>query len=564
MNEIFVSDFPLKDRLISQEEVKIKFICGSKPFQDLLHINPSYWTLKSWYKRHGAHNTRIKWLPTIYNDLGLDESSLSKILEKEEPHIICFSVYLWNYELYDRLGRFLRQQYPNMIMIAGGAQIFVHRELDMFWNQYPWLDCAVYGDGEEAYRIIIDSIIDSSTVKEQATNISYTNQHGRFLQPFKRFKDHDFTFVSPFIDNKEEVTDSIKEIKKTQPNLRILMNYERVKGCPYKCSFCDWSSGLHNKVTQKQYDWKKDLDFFCSIDVSPRMVDANLGMFKEDIDVIKYIIELEDINPNFRGLGYGNNAKLHKKAVFEIIDLIETARPGEKLHTFAVQDIDKEVLDAIDRPDIPWHDLVSMIEDMKAKHSKFMFRMETIIGLPGQTVESFAEMMSEFSSIGSHSVIGNIWDMLVNSPAYDKGYQQKHGLRVIPAMDISHIGPEISKRDDIIDKKDCVIGYSGNFVLGTSTANMGDIMAMLSMVYAYNVLNNNNPKIFSKIAKSVFSNVVFWKKQGNMIARELEKDLQRYGKIILLPNLNGKPVTFPEYFSNKEILTTLIKGAYKV
>jgi len=564
LDDHFISEFPLTDKLKNNQKIKIKFFCGSNSYKNQLHLNPSYWALKSWYKRHGSNNHKIEWLPAEFNNDRLNISTLDAKLKKEQPDIICFSIYLWNHEIYDRLGRFIKEKYPNIIMIGGGAQVYAHKDLSLFWKNYPWLDCAVYGDGEDSFRIIVDSIIDSSTVKDAATNLSFMRSNQEILRPFKRFKDKDFKKVSHFLDNKQEIIETVRDLRKEDPNLEIIANYERVKGCPYKCTFCDWSSGLHNKLNIKEHDWRQDLDFLSSIDVSPRLVDANLGMFKEDIEVVKYIIDLERSNPNIKSLAYGNQAKLHKKAVMEIIDIIETARPGERAHNFSIQDINEDVLLNIDRPDIPWIELKEMIKNLKKKHATFKFKIEVMLGLPGQTLQNFADMLNEFTYIKPNGLMGHIWDLLINSPAYDKDYQKKHGLRIESAMHVRSLSSEIRNKQDILDKIDKVVGYGSDVILGTSTATIADIMSMVSMVWTFDSLLSKDRRFSDKIFSKLFNNLDFWQTLGDELAQDLEADKTRYGKMILAVSDRGRVRTYADYFSDKEILTKVIQGTYKV
>jgi len=564
LDDHFISEFHLTDKLKNNQKIKIKFFCGSNSYKNQLHLNPSYWVLKSWYKRHGSNNHKIEWLPAEFNNDRLNISTLDNKLKKEQPDIICFSIYLWNHEIYDRLGRFIKEKYPHIIMIGGGAQVYAHKDLSLFWKNYPWLDCAVYGDGEDSFRILVDSIIDSSAVNDVATNLSFMRSNQAILKPFKRFKDKDFKKVSHFLDNKQEIIESVRDLRKEDPNLEIIANYERVKGCPYKCTFCDWSSGLHNKLNIKEHDWKQDLDFLSSIDVSPRLVDANLGMFKEDIEVVKYIIDLERSNPNIKSLAYGNQAKLHKKAVMEIIDIIEAARPGERSHTFSIQDINEDVLLNIDRPDIPWIELKEMIQSLKDKHDTFRFKIEVMLGLPGQTIQNFANMLNEFTHLQPRGMIGHIWDLLINSPAYDKDYQKKYGLRIEQAMHVRSLPSGISNKQDILDKIDGVIGYGSDVILGTSTATIADIMSMVSMVWTFDSLLSKDRRFSDKIFSKLFNNLDFWQTLGDELAQDLEADKARYGKMILAVSDRGRVRTYADYFSDKEILTKVIQGTYKV
>lgn len=561
MSDNFSTKFPYKNRYLNNDKVRIKFFSGTIGFTDNFHINPNYWILKSWYKRNGKNNDKIQWLDAVHCNVGLNEEKISNIIELEKPDIICFGLYIWNYDLYSRLGKYIKKNWPNIIIISGGPEIYAHKELDLFWKNNNWLDVAIYGDGEEAFATVIDNTINSDNARQDFINISYLHDEQPVLEPFKRFKNNDFNLVSPFIDNIDDVKFAINQAKEINPNFNIILNWEFTKGCPYSCSFCDWSSGLHHKVTRKEYDWKLDLDLFASLGVSIRWVDANVGMFKDDINVIKYAHSLEEKNPKFK-LTFNNLAKLHKKSVFEIIDYIESVRPGEKIHNLAVQDINKDVLDNINRPDVPWNEYRKYILDTKQNHPSFTYDIEIILGLPGQTLESFSNSLIEYIDTKPRTVLGHIWCMLINSPGYNAEYRKQYGLRIEPALHITKIPDHIKSRDELIKNIDDCEYYAAATVVSTNTASLSDIMAMYGMVMLYNNLSTIYKKIDKNSLHKVLLNLDYWKSFGATISETLEDDLKSRHKMLLLPNIHSIPTTFNNYFGNKATLLNILKSAY--
>lgn len=562
MSKTFADQFPLANKLAQKDSVNVKFISGTIPFGNAIHVNPAYWTIRSYYRRQGKNNARINWLDCIHYNVGLCEKEITRIIEAENPHIICFGLYIWNHALYERLGRFIRKNWPGIIMLGGGPEIYAHKELNLFWQKNDWLDAVAYGDGEAAFAALIDNILDSSTAEKNATNISYVSDGKPILESFKRFKDVEFNQISPFIDNADTIVSAVNAIRAADPTLEIIMNWEFTKGCPYSCSFCDWSSGLHHKVNRKQHDWKIDLDLFAGLGVSVRWVDANIGMFKDDIDVIRYAFDLENTNPGFK-FAFNNFAKLNKKSVFDIIDFIESVKPGVKLHTMTVQDIHADVLENIQRPDIPWEDYREYILQAKAKNPSFRFNGEMMLGLPGQTIEKCAAGILEFGKVGAQEVMGHIWCMLINSPGYAAGYRKQHGIKTALALHISGLPDQVLTRDDIIKNIDACEYYEAESVIGTNSSSLGDIMAMNGMVMIYNSLINALGRVDIKILTRALNNTQYWKDFGEQMAIPLQRDYENYGKMLLVPELDGRPVTFGQYFGDRAVITDIIKRAYK-
>lgn len=562
MENDFQSRFHLLDKLRDAGTVNVKFISGTIPFGGAIHVNPAYWTIRSFYRHQGKNNHRINWLDCVHYNVGLCENEITRMIENEKPHIICFGLYIWNHALYERLGRFIRKNWPSIILLGGGPEIYAHKELDLFWQRNDWLDAVAYGDGEAAFAIMIDNIIDSSAAERNATNISYVSNGKPILEPFKRFKDAEFNQTSPFIDNLDAVRHAVDVIRKEDPTLEIILNWEFTKGCPYSCSFCDWSSGLHHKINRKQHDWKIDLDLFASLVVSVRWVDANIGMFKDDINIIRYAYDLENANPGFK-FTFNNFAKLNKKAVFEIIDFIESVKPGVKLHTMTVQDIHADVLENIQRPDIPWEDYREYILKAKSKNPSFRFNGEMMLGLPGQTIEKCAAGIIEFGKVGAQEVMGHIWCMLINSPGYAAAYREQHGIKTATALHITGLPDKILDRDDIIRYIDDCEYYEAESVIGTNSSSLGDIMAMNGMVMLYNSLISTLGRVDIKILTRALNNTQYWKDFGEQMSIPLQRDYEKHGKMLLVPELNGRPVTFGQYFGDRAVITDIIKRAYK-
>jgi hypothetical protein len=106
---------------------------------------------------------------------------------------------------------------------------------------------------------------------------------------------------------------------------------------------------------------------------------------------------------------------------------------------FDVQDIDQEVLKNVDRPEIPWEEHKKYILALKNKWkkretyfiengNKYKNRINFIWGLPGQTVNHLKNNIVEAGSVRSYAFVLP-FDLLPNSPAFTKEYQEKYKLK---------------------------------------------------------------------------------------------------------------------------------------
>tara|TARA_Y100000296_G_scaffold43782_1_gene50238 strand:+ start:237 stop:2009 length:1773 start_codon:yes stop_codon:yes gene_type:complete len=420
---------------------------GKKLISGLLHsisgmpghyvFNPSYWILKTFYLTYGKYNDYITWLGCEYDSIWTVKDILFNI-ENEKPNVLCFGLYMWNTAIYLNLIKHVREKYPHIIIIGGGPSV---REK---WVLKA-LDFAIYGEGEEGFTHLLDVLIENDELNfTEITNLIYKKDNQLITNTYKIFKYKDYPELpSPYLSNKLEIKETINNYKRTSKSvIPPGIGWELTRGCPYKCSFCDWSSGLHNKITMRKHDWKKELDFILELGCDIVSNDANFGMIKEDLKVIDYVLDKSRslvISPfTTFPMNQLSWSKFNKSTVYKTIDKILNEHPtfGVKV---SIQDINYEVLEAIDRPDVPWEEHKQYLLDIKSKYPLTMFTVELMIGLPKQTLESWIEMLCEFDeSFRPSWLLCAFWQLLTNSPAYEKEYQEKYNLISTKLRDLKH------------------------------------------------------------------------------------------------------------------------------
>lgn len=400
--------------------MKIKFLAFSytKPYS----FNPIYYWLKSFYKKNGKHFDKYEWLPTEYF---LTDDIVDRIIA-EGTDILCLSVYLWNFESLMKVAREVSTKKPNIHIIVGGPECHAHTESDWF-DKYPFVDFAIYGDGEKAFGNLLDWYIDPiETPYESIPNIvddGYKSRH-------EIFKFREWQEYSPYLDLSDEFLSEYNEFKNKVNNEFVYLPYERARGCMYSCAFCDWQGGLHYKVNSRINDYKPEVDFFISNGIRSMQVDANVGMMKEDLPLYNYVYD----QMNKRGVDLipvepRNMAKLHKDKVAYIYDILCKVAPKYNVKV-SLQSIYEDVLLNIDRPDIPWKDHKKIIMDLKTKHPNAHVIPELIMGLPGMTFDRILQTHLEFIDIPMSFIFSYEWILLKKSPAYSKDYRDKHDLTI--------------------------------------------------------------------------------------------------------------------------------------
>jgi tRNA A37 methylthiotransferase MiaB len=397
-------------------------------------LNPAYIYLKAYYELHGQSKDLVTWLPSDHCFLKYNvERCVAEILN-HKPTIVALSLYIWN-EIYQlAVAKALKEHSDEEIkIVVGGPHVQVHQAKN-FFESNPYVDYLVFGDGEKAFTQIVDSIVHNKQVIPVNTFVNDNLNISKGL--YEPISDQLYKKTSPILIQKNFVVEQIKRARAqlgTDYNLFFSMEFAR--GCMYQCSFCDWNSGLSERVYRKEYDFKEEISFFKEIDIPISTSDANFGQWKEDMDIFRYANSLYDPKGKFRFF-VSNVPKLKKNVAFEIL------QTNSNLYglppKLALQDIDKKVLTNINRPEIDWSKHKEFIRNLRSNISKEQhICYELILGLPGQTRESIIKTIYELAELGVTFPKMYFWEFLPNSPANNNNYMLKHKLEVFQIYTMS-------------------------------------------------------------------------------------------------------------------------------
>ena len=382
----------------------------------------------------------------IYSLEDVDES----IKSLENPAFVGFSNSIWNYNYNLVYAEKLKKAYPDCVIEFGGHHV---PPTTSYLDKYSFVDILIHRKGEEAFRDVLLALLDNSDFSN-IPNISYRLANGKSVQtPEAKITVSDYP--SPYLTG---VFDDI--IKNGKYPFSCVLETNR--GCPYNCCYCDWGE-LNSKVrlfplekVMAELEWMSEhnMEFvYC--------VDANFGMFERDETIAQKIVELKEKRgyPNRLQVSY---AKCEQERVFRINKMLADHGIG-KGATLALQSLSPDVLDNIGRVNISKTEYSKQIS--RYRDAGISTYTELILGLPGETYESFTHGLCEILELGQHSSVSAYYcELLPNSELSTKEYIDKFKIQTVStSLNQYHC----EKMDDVLS------GFS-TIIVGTETMSVDD------------------------------------------------------------------------------------------
>ncbi len=367
----------------------------------------------------------------------------NNILKKTDfPFLFGFSNYIWNHEYNKVLAKRIKERYPDCYILFGGHHI--SNETTVLENE-DYVDFLIFGEGEETFTELLLALKNNTPLSE-INNIAFRQNGSIIRTPSK--KPQRIDYPSPYLSG---VFDSIIN---NYPEIDFHAIIETNRGCPYKCAYCDWGS-LNSKIrffpeekVMAELKWFSDHNirgFGCA--------DSNFGMFERDE---KFVDEMVRLHHEYGVLNrfQVSSAKNSNERVFRISKKMNECGM-DKGATLSFQSMSEDVLRNIYRTNIPIESFTTLLN--MYNEAGFATFSELILGLPGETYESFVEGIDILLDAGQHnSIYIHNCEWLPCSAMSDKEYISKHGLEyVVIPLNESHT--VIDKDEEIIEKSRLIV-----------------------------------------------------------------------------------------------------------
>ncbi len=362
-----------------------------------------------------------------------------------KPNVAAFSCSMWNARFNFMVAERIKKDFPQCLIVFGGVQVPVDPG---FLVRHPFIDIAVNGEGEQIFVDILLRHLENSDFSG-IPSISWRNK-GQIIRnaeepPFVKNLDYPIPYLSGVFDY---LLDSEYEFQAI---------IETNRGCPFKCSFCFWGEGMMKKGKKYRFfglDKIKELSNWCGKNNIHYVfcADSNFGTFKRDKQIAEYFVSAKRMYaaPHKFRVCYAKNAPAR---VLEVAKIFHKA-DLEKAITLSSQSNSQIVLANIDRSNIKSSAYVELAR--QATFANIPVYSELILGLPGETYESFVEGVDKIleQSINVHIMI-YLCSILKSTMMDLPEYRKTHGIQtsIIPLTEQHckvHNAEDVEEKDEIV------------------------------------------------------------------------------------------------------------------
>ena len=328
----------------------------------------------------GEHINRTRIMELV---IGINSMVAAERILAKAPSIICMGVYIWNAEETTRLVALLKALSPQTPIILGGPEIS-HESESQPLAQIA--DYVISGWGEATLPEICSQILNGTPPEEKFHKGKHLNLND-IVMPYHLYTDEDIANRTLYV--------------------------EASRGCPFRCEFC--LSSLDKTA------WAFDTDcFLAEMDAlyirgarSFKFVDRTFNLnTKKCLQILQFFLDKIHASPSDPVFVHFEVVPDHLSDTLK--EAIQQFPTGTLQLEIGVQTFNSEIQSLISRR----QDNNKSEENIAwlKNHSQAHLHTDLIIGLPGETLDSFASGFDRLVRLAPHEIQVGILKRLRGTP----------------------------------------------------------------------------------------------------------------------------------------------------
>jgi radical SAM superfamily enzyme YgiQ (UPF0313 family) len=322
------------------------------------------------------------------------QDEILRMAEASSPDVIGLSCFVWNEHEIFSLATNARERASAPFILLGGPQIERDSASINQLLRSRIVDAAIVGEGELPLLSVLKSLREFQTPPVNAPSIGMLHEGEVRWGPDAA--------LAKGIDYLPNPYDTLPDLR-TQVSRTGVAMYESSRGCPYQCTFCD--QGLKAFRTHSIQRIRDDLSAILALRPSTILfLDSTFNVSPARTkEILKFLIDS------------GNNIHIEaeikaERCDLEIIDLMRKA--GFKSVEVGLQSIKNSTLDFIKRGN-KFEQIANAAKMLIA--AGIDVNVDTIIGLPGETLEDWLDTIDYCYGLGDVLILSNTLKVLPNT-----------------------------------------------------------------------------------------------------------------------------------------------------
>ena len=369
-----------------------------------------------------------------------------------EADVAAFSVYVWNTEYSLAVAKKIKALNPGATIVFGGPN--VPDKAEGFLRENPVVDFTVYAEGELAFKEFL--LGHARRDYSGCPSLRWIDKRtGEFRSSPRAARISDPAEIpSPYLGG------VFDRLMAANPSQTWNVIWETNRGCPFSCTYCDWGSAVEAKVNRFPMDRLfKELDWFQKNKIEYLMcADANFGMLERDVEIAQKLADLKSAAgyPAVLAATFTKNATERSYTIAKTLMKADLIRG----YTVSTQSVDAATLVNVRRDNISQETFMTL--QARFNRDRLPTYTDLIVGLPGETYETFKKGVSDVIARGQHNkCYFLILAILPNSQMADPRYRETHGLETVR-------GPQKNLHETIREDDADLTEYQ-ELVVGTKT-----------------------------------------------------------------------------------------------